>query len=830
MLEAETMARRWLPAVFAGLLIAGLAVIAILGRNVLSDADMLATAQNDDISWNISQLEVELLRTQNAALEFEARPEIGFSEFRQRYDIFHSRVSILTQGMLFKALREDPSARAALAATNDFLARTDPLVDGPDAELRAALPDIRVGMAALHPQLRELTLLGVQKFVRLDAERRETLSETLSKLATALMVLIVALVAAVGVLLLLYRKGVTAAHAAQIARSRFEAAVSSSLDAVLVVDVSGRIIEMGGAAETVFGYSREEAIGADMANLIIPDYMRGAHRAGMKRFLETGEKKVIGAGRIRLQGLRKGGELFPVELSVSIAETGGERVFVSFLRDITSQKEAEAALHAARDRAEESEKAKSDLLTVMSHEMRTPLNGILGSLELIDDENLSERQKRHLNSIAVSGELLLTHVNDVLTLSRVTAETDLRDEARFDLRDAVQKVADSLMANAEVRGNRLTVDFLTDGLRWVTGYETQVKQCLVNLLGNAIKFTANGTVSVEVERSAADGLVEFRVCDTGAGIAEENLSRIFDEFVTVDTAFARENTGTGLGLAITKRLVEAMRGEVMADSILGEGSQFVMRIPLPEAKTAAASGPEIEEDEAMPKIPDSVRALVVDDNDLNRMILTDMLQDLGIEVEQASDGYDALRQLTDSAFDIVLLDISMPGIDGIETLHRIRDLDVAWRDVPVLAVTAHASKEDHTMIMRAPFHGLLVKPLVPSRVQRLIAFALDDGGWPNTAPPTSGPEADFKARFGKERYDKALQDVRSDIAALLDDLEAAAALAPDQRKEAHRLCGAAAVLGKEDVWAILQAIETCNDDEWPDKRDRLLSNLQCMAG
>ena len=219
--------------------------------------------------------------------------------------------------------------------------------------------------------------------------------------------MILILLLAIVVLVKFYRQGQRVSHDNEVVRSRFEAAVSSSLDAVLVVDTSGRIVEFNGAAETVFGYARDEALGGEMAAMIVPEHLREAHRRGMARFIETGEQKVIGAGRVRLEGMRKSGEIFPVELSISLSEADGERVFVSFLRDITRELEAEEELRSARDKAQESEKAKSDLLTVMSHEMRTPLNGILGSLELINQDNLDARQKRHLNSISVSGELLV---------------------------------------------------------------------------------------------------------------------------------------------------------------------------------------------------------------------------------------------------------------------------------------------------------------------------------------------------------------------------------------------------------------------------------------
>ncbi len=811
--------------IFAGLLCAGLVLVVLLGRSVMSDLNALSTARNDDVSWRMSQLEVELLRAQNAAQRAAAAPDDNLPAFRRRFDIFYSRIATLTQGALVESLFDTPEAAAILASTAAFLDDAVPLIDGPDDALVAALPALQAELDALRPDLRQIALAGLQTFAQENDTRREELSRTLMALAITLFALILALIAAVAFLLKLYRQGQRHFRDRQAVQSRFEAAVKSSLDAVLVIDTAGRVIEFNGAAETVFGYSRNEVIGADMAELIVPNYMREMHRKGMQRFLDTGEKKVIGAGRVRLEGMRKSGEVFPVELSISLADTAGERVFVSFLRDITLELEAEEQLRNARDKAQESEKAKSDLLTVMSHEMRTPLNGILGSLSLIDRDDLSERQKRHLKSIEVSGELLLSHVNDVLDLSSLTVDNAPRKKSRFDLSDLVRKVATSLQANAESRGNRIDVNFLTKDLRLVQGHKTALQQCLVNLVGNAIKFTGDGIVSVEVERLSTDDMVEIRVSDTGVGIAPENLDRIFEEFVTIDTAFARENAGTGLGLAITRRLVESMEGTIEADSLLGEGSIFTMRIPLPGAERPAQSAPAGPV--ASPAVlPPGCTALVVDDNEINRMILIDMVSDLGLEVEDAADGFAAIDALENRRFDIVLLDISMPGIDGIETLARIRALDVGWHDVPAVAVTAHASKKDHDTILNADFSGLLVKPVDPPSLRETIASVLGSGAAVAHERGLDTAGSDFEQRFGRDAYMCALCELGTELARMLDTVGHCPDLSQDHRRAAHRLSGSAAVLGRQELWNRLQDLQNLDASAGAETKNRILAELR----
>ncbi|WP_286193797.1 PAS domain-containing hybrid sensor histidine kinase/response regulator [Tropicibacter sp. R16_0] len=679
-------------------------------------------------------------------------------------------------------------------------------------------------MTELHPQIRELALIGIEHFAENEAMRRDQLSKTLIRLAAAVLVLILALAVTAFVLLKLFRRGERFSHENAIMRSRFEAAVNSSLDAVLVVNTKGRIIEFNGSAETVFGYTRREAINGDMADLIVPPHMREMHRKGMQRFLDTNEKKVIGAGRIRLEGMRKSGEIFPVELSISLAETDGERVFVSFLRDITQELEAEQNLRTARDKAQESEKAKSDLLTVMSHEMRTPLNGILGSLSLIDQTNLTDRQKRHLNSIAVSGELLLSHVNDVLHLSSLTAENTLPEQSLFDLSELANDVVESLLANAQARNCDLQVNVLSDLPRLVRGHKTSLQQCLINLVGNAIKFTFDGTVLIEVEKLHADDQYEIRVSDTGVGIAPKNLPRVFEEFVTIDSSFSRENSGTGLGLAITKRLVEGMGGEIEVDSVLGQGSLFTIRVPLGDATSQIE---HVQDGQSMPSaVPsDGLRVLVVDDNEINRLILADMLHDMKCEVTQAADGYEAIEATQKQAFDLLLLDISMPGIDGMETLARIHAQGEDWQQVPAIAVTAHASKKDHETIMQADFSSLLVKPVDMAQLKAALTSVLKKDLPPAQAGVRNSTAQDFIARFGDATYERHLHDLKSEVAELLEKLSVDGTMSTDAQQQAHKLAGTAAILGLPILTELLQAVESCDAEAWAEVQDDLRSSL-----
>ncbi|WP_284176658.1 PAS domain-containing hybrid sensor histidine kinase/response regulator [Frigidibacter sp. SD6-1] len=811
--------------ILAAIVIAGVFFVADMGRTVLRELEQVSTAQNDDVSWRLSQLEVELQNVRYAAKvasQDDGGPD-ALRNFRLRYNIFYSRVATLMEGSLLTHIRETPEIQPLLADVRGFLNKTTPVVDGSDQDLRAYMREIVADVDALHPKVRTLSLTGIQSFAKQSAAMRAQFFMTLLKLAGAVVVLLAFLLAAVGVLIKLFRQVQSSARAHQAMSARFEAAVSSSLDAVLLVDTAGRITEFNGAAEAVFGYTRDEAIGGQMAEMIIPEEMRQAHQHGMERYLKSGQKTVIGAGRIRLEARRKSGERFPVELTVSVSEADGERIFVSFVRDITPEVQAEEDLRTARDTARQSEKAKSDLLTVMSHEMRTPLNGILGSLALIETDNLNDRQKRHLNSIAVSGELLLTHVNDVLDLSSLESRPAESEDVDFDMVAMVTAITDSLSAYATRRGNDLKATFLSEGLDRVRGNKTAIQQCLVNLVGNAIKFTRSGSVEIEVE--CQGGMMELRVSDTGRGISPENISRIFEEFVTIDASYDRENSGTGLGLAITKRLVESMGGEIHVDSILGEGSLFTIRVPVSPQKAPAVGGAQAQQALSRDVIPPGYRVLVVDDNQINRMILSDILQEHGAEVTEAADGFEAIGLVGERPFDLAFLDISMPGIDGMETLHRIRALDVEWRDLQAVAVTANALPRDHQTILTAPFDSILVKPIEMSRLFEVLRRVAGKSAPAADAAAADDPAHSFIARFGHDRYRAALNDLAGELEKLARDMDDSPDLSEALRAQSHRLAGSAAVLGEDKLYRRLQTIEHLSGETWSDQREGTIRAL-----
>ena len=278
-----------------------------------------------------------------------------------------------------------------------------------------------------------------------------------------------------------------------------QAIISTSFEAVLAIDEQGKIVEFNGAAQRIFGYSPQEAIGRNLTETIVPERFVAAHKEGMQRYLTTGEHHVVGSGLVHMEARNKAGELFPVEMSISVAEGETGKVFVSFIKDISDQVAAEKELVEARDKALAGERAKANLLAVMSHEMRTPLNGIIGSLDLMERDDLKLGQGKYLDVIQTSARMLLGHVNNVLDIARLDAGKEELSLQGFDPEKLAQNVLESLRPQALVQNNKMKLVVLGDLPPVVLGDKDRLSRVLINLLGNAIKFTQNGLVTLEIE-------------------------------------------------------------------------------------------------------------------------------------------------------------------------------------------------------------------------------------------------------------------------------------------------------------------------------------------
>lgn len=783
-----------------------------IGHEVVERLEGLSTAATDNMQWVLSQAEVDHLKLQ-AAVD-AVRDPMDLPKLRRQFDIYYSRIDTFLEGPLFTDLRTSVSGGALLTRLVTRLEALVELIDVEDAQLMNNRDAVQAELQQNGDDVRELALLGVVIQVEDTESKRLELFTILWRLALVVLALIVALAITALLMGWMYRVGRGLAKERSKAASRMEAMIASSLDAILMVDKEGRILAFNGAAEAIFGYARDEAIGASMEKLIIPHHLREAHRLGMQRFLKTSVPRVAGQGRIQLEALHKSGEIFPVELSISISRSKTDLVFVSFIRDISERVAAEEELRRARDDALAGERAKANMLTVMSHEMRTPLTGVLGAIDLLQNTGPNAEQSRYLNAMQVSGELLLHHVNDVLQLSSLEAGMAPENLRPFNLRDLMTGLVESQKANAKSRCNTLTLDYNIQGSDLVAGRPRVLQQALINLIGNAIKFTRDGAIMVDVQHSSTAGQIEFHVSDTGEGIAHKDLKRIFEDFITLDSSFGRGSEGTGLGLAITRRIIEAMGGTITCESELGEGSLFSVILPLPTAQAAPTSVCTAE-----PALTEPARLLVVEDNDINRELLQQILQRQGHLVTVASGGAEAVEICKQQRFDLILMDISMPEVDGIEAIRRIRLAGLA-EGVDIVALTAHTAPEDHARILKAGFAEVVTKPITGQALAVLIDRRAKTSTGAQGPSETSDIDQFFEA-LGNDRARGFLQAFVTEVDAFVAELKAASSLSDAHRKEAHRLAGSAAVLGLTVLRPALIEIETQPEADLP-----VLADLQ----
>ena len=387
----------------------------------------------------------------------------------------------------------------------------------------------------------------------------------------------------------------------------------------------------------------------------------------------------------------------------------------------TANMRSAAALEVAQRDAVAANEAKSAFLAVMSHELRTPLNGVLGMARALQRTELNPRQEGFVETIVRSGDSLLGMLNDLLDLAKIEAGHMGLSVAAFDLKAAGDQTIDLLSEVAAAKGLTLTSEADPDLPPLVLGDETRVRQIMLNLISNAVKFTSQGAVRLTLRATPGVGSesgVEITVSDGGIGISPEQVAMIFRPFSQAEATTAQQYGGTGLGLSICRTLAIMMGGEISVDSQLGQGSTFRVWLPLPAAATA------IPLDVAQDALP-AFRILVADDNPINLAVARAILESAGAFIETVSDGNQALDRLRTGAFDLVLMDIHMPIMDGIEAVRRLRDGQAGRSDMPVIALTADVAAGEAERLMALGFDGLQAKPVQPGGLIAAIGQLLE---------------------------------------------------------------------------------------------------------
>jgi two-component system sensor histidine kinase/response regulator len=494
-------------------------------------------------------------------------------------------------------------------------------------------------------------------------------------------------------------------------------------DLACIVSTDGYFKKVNAAWETTLGYTEDEVLRTPMLHFVHPDDMEPTLNEVAKQGPEHRTKHFINRYRC------KDGSYRLFNWTTTFNRDESTRFGVA--RDITEQRQSEEALQKAKEAAEAANRSKSEFLANMSHEIRTPMNGVIGLTDLVLDTELSSEQRGYLDGVKGSAGSLLRILNDILDFSKIEAGKLEFEVIEFDLRQTIDATLDLLGIRAVAKNLRLGCDLGPEVPFRVLGDPGRLRQILVNLTGNAIKFTERGEVVIRVEvlsETAGDVEFHFSVRDTGIGIPLAKQQHVFNAFSQADSSSTRIFGGTGLGLTISSQLVAMMGGRIWLESEVGAGSIFHFTVHLGKA-LSQPEDPAVPafRAEPAPKLEPELRLLVVEDNAVNRLVATRVLEKRNYAVRTAANGRIALEMLQNETFDCVLMDVQMPVLDGFETTAAIRAQERnSGAHLPIIAMTAHAMAGDLNRCLAAGMDGYLTKPINSKDVFAAIERVLEE--------------------------------------------------------------------------------------------------------
>ncbi len=532
----------------------------------------------------------------------------------------------------------------------------------------------------------------------------------------------------------------------------------------------------------IFNKRAVEYAGVDEKAFVLPANVRDIFQAQLKsgEFGPGGEllplevRKFLmgGKGQMPSTYVRRRPNGTVLEVRTERLPSGG---MVQSYTDITE-------LVQAKEAAEAGARAKSIFLATMSHEIRTPLNGVLGMASLLRQGELTPHQRRHVDAISACGDALLAIINDILDLSKLEAGMMEIESAPFDLRRLIDSTVAVTRGGADDKGIAIEVEVDPALPRGVVADRNRLRQALLNLLSNAVKFTEAGKVVLRAHRS--DTVLLIEVADTGIGIPEEARDRLFKEFSQVDASITRRFGGTGLGLAITQRIIQAMGGRIGVDSKPGEGSRFWFEIPLEAAPDAAVLDEPVTEARALPppvaaigvgdidapapaRAPSGRRILLAEDMPVNQMVARGLLEARGHAVEIAADGREAIEKAAAFDYDLILMDMQMPHVDGLEATRAIRAGGGKRGSVPIVAMTANAFGSDQAACLEAGMNGFVSKPIdadkLAEAIDRAMSRPLKSAG---PVQPGGDAWALLVAQLGPAAAEQIAQCLQAELAAV----------------------------------------------------------------
>ncbi|MBK1873234.1 PAS domain S-box protein [Marinobacter sp. 1-3A] len=614
--------------------------------------------------------------------------------------------------------------------------------------------------------------------------------------------------------------------------SEIQAILDAAVDGIVKISDRGIVLSFSESAERILGYNSAEVIGKNVS-MLMPNPHRDAHDSYLKNYLRTGERKIIGYNR-EVWALHKDGHQVPVLLAIGESKLGGISTFVGFLTDISERHKMETELRQAKEEAEQAAAAKSAFLANMSHEIRTPMNAIIGFTDLVLDTPLQESQARHLCVVKTSARSLLGLLNDILDSAKLDGghiEFEIRD---FNLRQLCEQIIATQSLSADRKGLYLNLDYQAGD--FFKGDPLRIQQVILNLLSNAVKFTQTGGVNLRVHYTEGEKVV-ILVEDTGVGIPADRLDKIFEPFTQADSSMTRRFGGTGLGTTIARQLAEQMGGQITVTSTPGKGSVFRVTLAL-DIGTPVDDELHSEQEVALPPL----RILVADDVSQNIELLTSVLVQRKHQVVTASNGQQALELYREDAFDLVLMDVQMPEMNGHEATRAIRQYEAAEQRgyTPVIALTASVLESDRREALQAGMDGFAAKPIDMAHLTHEMARVLGIDSAINSAVENTidraKPEKNTAQAINGVIDHSTLNQLwpsvakhRSAAARFLNDPDSEPATLKqhthDQAASAHRLRGLAGNLGFKHLANALAELESQLKTEAP-APDSLWDSIQ----